>query len=108
MHSVGRIASLAQVRRLMASMGDHCDSGQEPTHNPSSHPPAETYWTAELPRCLVQHYDRWIFRKWNFTLPVEAARCAQLLDEWRRKRDQRQGENDSDQRQSDSDTDTDE
>jgi len=70
----------SQVRETIDAMGDHCDAGTLPhAANPSDHAPTASYWTQDLSRCLVQHYDRWIFLKWNLTLPVPNATCAPLL-----------------------------
>jgi len=71
----------SQIRQTMDALGNHCDADTvaDKDSNPSHHAPTASYWTQDLSRCLVQHYDRWIFLKWNLTLPVPDATCARLL-----------------------------
>lgn len=46
--------------------------------NASSHPPWQTMYD-ERSLCLVQHKDRWLLAKLNYSLQVPEERCRQLL-----------------------------
>jgi hypothetical protein len=72
-------------------VGVHCEDnvtrcGQSPkpgqkkveVANGSSHPPWQAMYD-ERSSCLVQHKDRWVVAKFNFSLQVPEERCRRLL-----------------------------